>query len=271
MSKGAKRGSPGDDKMKNILGGVELGDEDAKKLQVIQRETARIELAIEREGQKKLIPVLQKRREVLRSIPGFWPVALMKHRLLSFHLQHNADQSALSYLEDVWVEKDPQELRCFKLEFHFRDNPHFSNKVLTKEFKYVPPPATADDKADENGVTEAMIDFSWERDTEISGMKIDWKEGDNALTKLYPREVDEDDPEGVAEPGSFFNFFEYSNDPMDIGVTIATDMFPEAIDYFLGHMDGDELDSEDDDEDDDDDDEAEEIDLEKPRPKKRRV
>jgi len=117
MSKGTKRASPGDDKMKNILDEVELGNEDAKKLHAIQRDTARIELAIEREGQTKLIPVLQKRREVLRSIPGFWPVALMKHSLLSFHLQHNADKSALSYLEDVWVEKDPQELRCFKLEF----------------------------------------------------------------------------------------------------------------------------------------------------------
>lgn len=72
---------------------------------------------VEREGQKRLIPVLQKRRGVLKSIPGFWPVALMKHSLLSFHLQHNGDKHALSYLEDVWVEKDPQELRCFKLEF----------------------------------------------------------------------------------------------------------------------------------------------------------
>ncbi len=47
-------------------------------------------------------------------------------------------------------------------------------------------------------------------------MKIDWKEGDKTLTKLYPREMDEDIPEDVAEPGSFFNFFEYSNDPMDV-------------------------------------------------------
>lgn len=55
-----------------------------------------------------------------------------------------------------------------------------------------------------------------------------------------------------------------------IGVTIANDVFAEAIDYFLGNVGGEELDSEDEDEEDDDD-EAEEIDLEKPRPKKRRV
>ncbi len=46
MSQGVKRGSPGDHKTKSIQEGTVLTDEDAKKLQVIQRETARIELAI---------------------------------------------------------------------------------------------------------------------------------------------------------------------------------------------------------------------------------
>lgn len=73
--------------------------------------------ATEREGQKKLIPVFQKRREILKGIPKFWPVALLRNSLLSFHLTHSADQSALGYLEDLWIEKDPQEMRCFKLEF----------------------------------------------------------------------------------------------------------------------------------------------------------
>lgn len=131
-------------------------------------------------------------------------------------------------------------------------------------------------------------------------MKIDWKDADKALTKLYPREVDPEDEDDVAEPGSFFNFFEQENDPMDvsclfvvstvcygdetdgkwtmcltfivdqIGVTIANDVFAEAIDYFLGNVGGEELDSEDE-EDEEDDEDAEEIDLEKPRSKKRRV
>lgn len=50
---------------------------------------------------------------------------------------------------------------------------------------------------------------------------------------------------------------------------IANEIFPEAIEYFLGNVDGDITDSED--EEDDDDDDAEEIDLEKPRSKKRKV
>lgn len=50
---------------------------------------------------------------------------------------------------------------------------------------------------------------------------------------------------------------------------IANDIFPDAIDYFLGQVpDDDELGDETDDDEDDDD--EEEIDLEKPRPKKPR-
>lgn len=47
---------------------------------------------------------------------------------------------------------------------HFKENPYFSNAVLKKEYKYVPPPAASADKPDADGITESMLDFSWERD-----------------------------------------------------------------------------------------------------------
>lgn len=271
-----KRGSAGDEDEKNIFEGVEIGDEEAKKLETFQREIARIEVSLESIRYQKLSPAFKKRREILRAIPKFWPVALMRHNHLTLHIAHSADQSALAYLEDIWVEHDQLEPRAFKLEFHFGQNPYFSNSVLSKDYKYVAPPTASDDKPDENGVTETMVDFSWDRDIQLSHMKIDWRSDDKNLTKLYPREIDPDDESSIAEPGSFFNFFEQESDPMDIGVTIATEVFPDAIEYFLGNLGGEELDSEDededeDDEDDEDDDDAEEIDLEKPRPKKRRV
>lgn len=46
-------------------------------------------------------------------------------------------------------------------------------------------------------------------------MKIDWKEPAKALTKLYPRETSEDEDE-IADPGSFFNFFEHQADPSEV-------------------------------------------------------
>ena len=47
--------------------------------------------------------------------------------------------------------------------------------------------------------------------------KIDWKDADKALTKLYPGEAAEDDDDPV-DSGSFFNFFEKAADPADVRV-----------------------------------------------------
>ena len=47
---------------------------------------------------------------------------------------------------------------------HFKENPYFSNTVLKKEYKYVKPEGAASGQADENGITDAMFEFNWERD-----------------------------------------------------------------------------------------------------------
>ena len=49
---------------------------------------------------------------------------------------------------------------------YFKENPYFSNTVLKKEYKYVPPPVESDDKPDADGITETMLEFSWERDVQ---------------------------------------------------------------------------------------------------------
>ena len=45
-NKGVKRASPGADVEKNPLGDVDLSDDDALKLQAIQKDVARVELAL---------------------------------------------------------------------------------------------------------------------------------------------------------------------------------------------------------------------------------
>ena len=54
---------------------------------------------------------------------------------------------------------------------HFKENPYFSNTVLKKEYKYVPPPVETNEKPDADGITESMLEFSWERDVQpqVSG------------------------------------------------------------------------------------------------------
>jgi template-activating factor I len=214
-----------------------------------------------------LVPVYEKRRPIVKAIENFWPVALLNHSMFAFHASHQADQVALGYLEDLWVQRDPREPRCFTVEFYFKENPHFSNTVLKKEYKWVPPPAVADEKPDADGLTKSMLDFSWERDVKPSSMKIDWKDAEKALTKLYPREKGEEDDDEPAESGSFFNYFEYDDDPFEIGLNISNEIFPEAIDYFLGEAGGEDMDSDDE----EDEDDADEIDLEQPKSKRQKV
>ncbi|PSR80728.1 hypothetical protein EW026_g347 [Hermanssonia centrifuga] len=263
--KGVKRASPGAEEQKNPLGDVELSDEDASKLQKIQKDIQRAELILERRAQEKLTPVYASRRAVVKAIPKFWPVALMNNEMFALQCQHYADQHALSYLEDLWLVRDAVESRCFTLEFHFKENPYFSDPILKKVYKYVAPPASSEDKADEDGVTESMLDFSWERDVEPLSFKINWKDESKNLTKLYPR-VNDDTEDVPIESGSFFGFFEIAADFFDIGILIANDIFPECVEYFLGQRGGEDLDS--DEEDSDEDENEDEIDLEKPRPKK---
>ena len=38
--------------------------------------------------------------------------------------------------------------------------------MLKKEYKFIPSPASADEKPDEDGITDSMVEFSWERDIE---------------------------------------------------------------------------------------------------------
>lgn len=124
----------------------------------------------------------------------------------------------------------------FVLFQYFKENPHFSDRVLKKEYKYLAPPAAADEKPDADGITESMLEFSWQRDIQASvglgvsnmildlsdtvitsqATKIGWKEPEKALTKLYPREAGEDDDD-LSDPGSFFNFFEHESDPSEVG------------------------------------------------------
>lgn len=72
---------------------------------------------VERRAQEKIVPVYEKRREVVKGIPKFWPVALMNRNEFAMLVQFPHDQNALSYLEDLWLIRDQAENRAFTLEF----------------------------------------------------------------------------------------------------------------------------------------------------------
>jgi hypothetical protein len=45
---------------------------------------------------------------------------------------------------------------------YFKENPYFSDSVLKKEYKYIPPAIDGDDEPDENGITASMCEFAWD-------------------------------------------------------------------------------------------------------------
>lgn len=49
----------------------------------------------------------------------------------------------------------------------------------------------------------------------MQAIKIQWKDDAHNLTKLYPRKKDDEDDDLPAEGGSFFNFFEQTEDPYE--------------------------------------------------------
>jgi len=246
-------------------------DEQVALLENTEKMVTRGQLAIQRELQDKYEVIYKKRNATLKGVKGFWPTALRNHAILAMASAHDEDVKALSFLEDIVVTRDPNEFRVFSFEMHFAPNPFFSETVLKKEAKYIAPTDPEAVKADENGISNAAVDFNWARDVESSANPIAWKSPDQALTKLYPRTVAEDDADDIEEPGSFFNIFEHKDVNGELEQAIALELYEDAIDYFFGRG-ANSLDSMmDSDDEDDDDSDQDDIDLEKPKKKVKTV
>ena len=209
-------------------------------------------------------------------VPEFWLSALGRNGAFE-HFLEPPDVEALKFLVDVRC-TDNDDLTGFTLEFEFRENPFFSDAVLTKS--YVIP-----NLVDANGQPELE---------DIQGCEIAWKDpkdnlcrheikkkqkskrGKNAgqtrvVTKLEDKpsffhffatiklpKGDDDDDEGDDE-----DFDEALRDKIDNDVELAfalrNQIVPHAVLWFTGEAcDDDDEDYDYDDEDDDDDDDEEE-------------
>ncbi|CAE6416830.1 unnamed protein product [Rhizoctonia solani] len=148
----------------------ELEPEEEELMKELEKNQIRAEIAVELAALKILQPLYESRRKNFAAQKNFWGIALGQHSEIGQHLLDPKDAEAMTYLYDLWVERDPNEHRAFTLEFHFRENPFFSNTVLKKYYKYTAPPEVSveDSTPDSNGVTNIMIDFNWERDIDIS-------------------------------------------------------------------------------------------------------
>lgn len=53
---------------------------------------------------------------------------------------------------------------------------------MKKEYKYVPASSGESDTPDENGITDSMLHFSWDRDVEMS---VSWTGIDSVITEVF--------------------------------------------------------------------------------------
>lgn len=99
---------------------------------------------------------------------------------------------------------------------HFKENPYFKNKVLTKEYKLKKPWSGAQT----DGIYDEMLDASFDpgADLEFGTCKIEWKGEDKDIVTKYPRKDDPDDEELDADFGSFFHLFEIPEDKYSVSM-----------------------------------------------------
>jgi len=264
--------APPDEHDQDNDAGLEDLDEGLKQeLFSLQEEFAKIaeeELAevakITRKFNGKRKPTLEKRKNTIAKIPGFWLQALAYTP--AANLISDKDAEILQHLKDI-VAIEPTDDESdknmndndFKIVMTFDKNPFFQNKQLWKEVKY-----TGDDE--EPTVTNSPI--NWNKGKNPLEKKNKNEEGAKQQTgKRSIDDVDDDD-------SSFFEWFANADgDGVELGEWFRDQFLPNAIKYFFGDVDDDDDDldsddeaalagyySDDDDDDDDNDDDANEED-----------
>ncbi|KAI3853128.1 hypothetical protein MKW92_023492, partial [Papaver armeniacum] len=163
-----------------------------------------------------------------KGVPDFWLTAMKTNEVVADEIQEH-DEGALKYLKDIkWCRVE--NLKGFKLEFFFDQNPYFKNTVLTKIYE--------------------MMDEAESILYQAIGTDIEWLPGKN-LTQKVPREGSKN----TEKCESFFNFFNPPQVPdsdedldeetaedlqgqMDqhsvIGTTIQDKIIPHAVSWFTG-------------------------------------
>ncbi|KAJ1960064.1 hypothetical protein GGI12_004003 [Dipsacomyces acuminosporus] len=217
----------------------ELGEVN-ESINVIVEQLVDEEAALHAKYELKKAPLYKKRQQVIAKIPKFWLTCLEKHPIITSLIELE-DAEAISYLENVEIERSSANPINYKIVFVFGENPYFTNDKLVKEF-----------------------DFTDKGNIKVVNHKISWKEGkDLTVSAKKPEGEDDSDDFSENEDASFFCWFNDENGS-ELADLIANDLFPNAGMYYRGTDESDDeddipvldfagSDAEDDDDDDDDD------------------
>jgi len=198
-----------------------------------------------------------------KGIPKFWMYTLKNANEESMMgLIEPHDEPVLEYLSDITVKLNQPVNNGFTLNFHFIENPYFTNNVLTKVYTLREDPDP-----------EAPLEYDGPEIISCTGCSIDWKEGKDVtkttvkVKKLKSRKAKGSPDKDVVKEvraDSFFNFFTPPQIPdgkeedmtdedratlamdFDVGFAIKEKIIPRAILYFTGEaFDDDDEDYED--------------------------
>jgi len=153
----------------------------------------------ETEEKGKVAVKPEKVEEDVTGIPVFWLTAL-KNCASVARIITTEDEEGLKYLHDIQSTALEGDKQGFVLSFHFKENPFFTNNVLTKTYYLV----------DDEPSGDLIFDH-------VEATKIDWKAGKNLTVKLVTKKQKTKASRGrkpqvrtktVEEPcDSFFRFF----------------------------------------------------------------
>lgn len=168
-------------------------------------------LKVEQKYNKLRRPFFDKRNELIERIPNFWVTAFVNHPQISAILDQE-EEECLHYLKKVEVEEFEDIKSGYKIKFHFKSNPYFTNTELCKEFHLAPT-----------------------GDPESKSTQITWKKGMNLAARHQQAANSDSRKRRHGNRRNFFIWFLDNGDPSadDIAEVIKDDMWPNPLQYYL--------------------------------------
>ena len=169
-----------------------------------------------------------------KEIEDYWEKVIINSRYFTIT---DKDKIILKYLTKVKIEKFPENLNDFRVDFYFKENEFFNNEILSKKYIYG---------------KDSLI-------KKAEGTNIDWKSPDKNTTiekvkkrikkgKKYINEIKE------TKVDSFFSFFAQVDDMSFITDEVTffkEDLFTNQLEYYMDIVSKTKKGAFDDDEDDD--------------------
>lgn len=202
--------------------------------------------ALEYKYDQQYAPLYEQRSQIIKNAPSFW-LKVLKNNPLTSTMIFEQDEELLKHLIDIKFFSE-QGSDNFRLEFHFTENSFMENTVLTKNYTM-----GADDEVKKGDGTE----IKWKGANLTQKVKKTKKRGKNKKAGIKVEEIpsfftffksvsaDDEEVEEESEDEGMGNMME---EDYEAACEIRDEVIPNAVYYFLGIRDEDDMDDELDDE-----------------------